>query len=219
MAVLERPVTKMNCSMPAACASSTAYWMSGLSTTGSISFGMALVAGRNRVPNPPTGKTALRTRCAIEISVSKGGYGNNGDPLLLVPSPRELRRCNPPTFIGSDYSRDGRNPPASSTVKQDFAGPVKLGGEICGTALIRVELHHEPAMRLANRRLARPRLEAQHGIGFLRGHRVGGTIGACPLLAHAGPGRGGRPPIPRQAVEIGLQKARRSLVLDPAIPP
>ena len=45
--------------MPAAAASSTAYWISGLSTTGSISFGLALVAGRKRVPRPATGKTAL----------------------------------------------------------------------------------------------------------------------------------------------------------------
>src|SRR6476659_3973417 len=49
--------------MPAATASSTAYWMSGLSTTGSISLGEALVAGRNRVPIPATGKTAFVTFC------------------------------------------------------------------------------------------------------------------------------------------------------------
>ena len=41
-------------------ASSTAYWMSGLSTTGSISLGLALVAGRKRVPRPATGNTAVR---------------------------------------------------------------------------------------------------------------------------------------------------------------
>jgi hypothetical protein len=34
--------------------------MSGRSTTGNISFGIALVAGRNLVPRPATGKTALR---------------------------------------------------------------------------------------------------------------------------------------------------------------
>src|SRR5215204_5011847 len=38
----------------------TTSWMTGRSTTGSISLGMALVAGRNRVPRPATGKTALR---------------------------------------------------------------------------------------------------------------------------------------------------------------
>ncbi len=47
--------------MPAATASSTTYWMAGLSTTGSISLGWALVAGRNRVPRPAAGMTALVT--------------------------------------------------------------------------------------------------------------------------------------------------------------
>src|SRR5689334_17602686 len=45
--------------MPAATASSTAYWISGLSTMGSISFGWALVAGRKRLPRPATGNTAF----------------------------------------------------------------------------------------------------------------------------------------------------------------
>src|SRR5947209_11238288 len=48
-------------SQPAASASSTPYWMIGLSTSGSISLGWALVAGKKRVPNPAAGKTALRT--------------------------------------------------------------------------------------------------------------------------------------------------------------
>jgi hypothetical protein len=39
--------------------------MAGLSTTGSISFGIALVAGRNRVPNPAAGMTALVIRVDI----------------------------------------------------------------------------------------------------------------------------------------------------------
>src|SRR5450759_50778 len=52
----------ITCSMPAETASSTAYWMTGLSTSGSISLGWALVAGRKRVPQPAAGKTALRTR-------------------------------------------------------------------------------------------------------------------------------------------------------------
>src|SRR5437016_5810534 len=45
--------------MPAAAASSTAYWIRGLSTTGSISLGLALVTGRKRLPRPATGNTAL----------------------------------------------------------------------------------------------------------------------------------------------------------------
>src|SRR5882762_8545262 len=67
MTCLPRPVTKMNCSIPASLASSTAYWMTGLSTTGSISLGTALVAGRKRVPMPATGKTALRTGFMADI--------------------------------------------------------------------------------------------------------------------------------------------------------
>ena len=59
---MPRPVTKMNCSILAARASSNAYWMSGRSTTGSISLGKALVAGSMRVPNPATGNTALRIK-------------------------------------------------------------------------------------------------------------------------------------------------------------
>src|SRR5205823_14374280 len=56
---LLRPVMKIMSVIPAAAASSTAYWISGLSTTGSISFGLAFVTGRKRVPSPATGNTAL----------------------------------------------------------------------------------------------------------------------------------------------------------------
>src|SRR5271154_5510225 len=59
MARLLRPLTKIKSVMPAAAASSTANWISGLSTIGSISLGLALVAGRKRLPSPATGKTAL----------------------------------------------------------------------------------------------------------------------------------------------------------------
>src|SRR6202008_4483658 len=65
MARLEAPVMNTRRRAPAASASSTAYWISGLSTIGSISLGMALVAGRKRVPDPATGNTALRTRGGI----------------------------------------------------------------------------------------------------------------------------------------------------------
>ena len=60
MARLEAPVMNTRRCAPAASASSTAYWISGLSTTGSISLGLALVAGRKRVPRPATGNTAVR---------------------------------------------------------------------------------------------------------------------------------------------------------------
>src|ERR1035437_2239130 len=61
-------VMMMTCSIPASTASSTAYWMTGLSTSGSISFGWALVAGRKRVPQPAAGKTAFRTRILPQLS-------------------------------------------------------------------------------------------------------------------------------------------------------
>ena len=62
----------LDCVLSAACddddvldagrtASSMPYWIIGLSTSGSISFGCALVAGRNRVPRPAAGNTTLRT--------------------------------------------------------------------------------------------------------------------------------------------------------------
>jgi hypothetical protein len=47
--------------------------MAGLSTRGSISFGCAFVAGRNRVPSPAAGITAfltfIRDPCIEEIGV------------------------------------------------------------------------------------------------------------------------------------------------------
>src|SRR3989338_10571264 len=52
-------VTRMMSVIPAATISLTIYCMIGLSTIGSISFGCALVAGRNRVPLPATAMIAL----------------------------------------------------------------------------------------------------------------------------------------------------------------
>src|SRR5947199_9025427 len=71
MAVLPRPVTIMIWLQPAASASATAYWMIRLSTSGSISLGWALVAGRKRVPNPAAGKTALQTFIIFFIGGAK----------------------------------------------------------------------------------------------------------------------------------------------------
>jgi hypothetical protein len=56
--------------IPAARASSTAYWIKGRSTRGSISFGIDLVAGRKRVPRPATGKTAVLIFLAMSPSCS-----------------------------------------------------------------------------------------------------------------------------------------------------
>jgi len=57
--LLAAPVMIRIWSQPEAMASSTPYWMIGLSTSGSISLGWALVAGRKRVPRPAAGNTGL----------------------------------------------------------------------------------------------------------------------------------------------------------------
>src|SRR5881398_2328174 len=85
MARLEAPVMNTRRRAPAARASSTAYWIAGLSTTGSISFGMALVAGRKRVPRPAAGITALVMWYAMQ-------QGYRSDFLRSV----HVRGCEPP---------------------------------------------------------------------------------------------------------------------------
>src|SRR5580700_5825640 len=73
MARFEAPVMNTSRVAPAESASSTAYWIRGLSTTGSISLGLALVAGRNRVPRPATGNTAVRITDFIRRSLIRSG--------------------------------------------------------------------------------------------------------------------------------------------------
>ncbi|GAC1639847.1 MAG: hypothetical protein NVS4B6_10670 [Mycobacterium sp.] len=55
--------------LPASAASAATSSMPGVSTTGSSSFGTVLVAGRNRVPKPAAGTTAVKgngiSGCAI----------------------------------------------------------------------------------------------------------------------------------------------------------
>ncbi len=69
MARFAAPVTNTSLCAPAASASSTAYWIKGLSTTGSISLGLALVAGKKRVPRPATGNTAVLISGFMDVSV------------------------------------------------------------------------------------------------------------------------------------------------------
>ena len=57
---LPRAQIRITSRTPAATASSTMYWMVGVSTMGSSSLGTALVAGRKRVPRPAAGMTAFR---------------------------------------------------------------------------------------------------------------------------------------------------------------
>src|SRR5690606_31255352 len=81
MQAFPRPVTNTKCSMPAARASLTTCWITGRSTTVSISLGTALVAGRKRVPSPATGNTALRIRFGLDI----------GTPWFLGRADRSIR--------------------------------------------------------------------------------------------------------------------------------
>src|SRR3954469_12608113 len=71
MDALLRPMTTSTSSRPARAHSSTTYWMAGLSTTGSISLGVALVAGRNRVPRPAAGMTAFVTRWLMTATLTR----------------------------------------------------------------------------------------------------------------------------------------------------
>src|SRR5580704_15554185 len=86
--------------MPEWIASSTPYWIRGLSTSGSISLGWALVAGRKRVPSPAAGNTALRTLGIIRtiVRAARGypaaNFARSGGP---SPAPEIL---HPPAKSG-----------------------------------------------------------------------------------------------------------------------
>src|ERR1700681_4712028 len=82
MARLPPPVTMITCSIPLAIASSTPYWIVGLSTSGSISLGCALVTGRNRVPSPAAGKIALRTGGMVTVRDSAERFGGSAAQML-----------------------------------------------------------------------------------------------------------------------------------------
>src|SRR5262245_50532474 len=87
---------KMSCK-PAAAASSTTYWIEGLSTTGSISFGWHLVAGRKRVPRPAAGMTALVTGLVSPmvrgtLPVTVGARSGVEAEFLTAEEPLDVRR-------------------------------------------------------------------------------------------------------------------------------
>ena len=123
-ALLPRPVTKMICSIPASSASSTAYWMSGRSTIVSISFGIALVAGRKRVPRPATGKTALLTffirLSGTRAAASAGGRKVEAD---RPRAPRSGAGCRP----GAPAGRSAGGVSSSSVVGGAGAAWAGLG--------------------------------------------------------------------------------------------
>src|SRR5437660_11609098 len=95
MEALLRPVMSSTSSRPAATASSTTYWIAGLSTTGSISFGVALVAGRNLVPRPAAGMTALVTGALMRAT------------LVVCQLPRDAPAVTPVCFRGVESEVGG----------------------------------------------------------------------------------------------------------------
>src|SRR5215207_5069552 len=104
----------------------------------SISFGVALVAGRVRVPSPATGNTALRTRCCMKLL--DGRSRPDSWRAVCVPSkpgPRNAPAYNvaPAALFNASGLR--------SAVQQDVAGAVDLGAEIVGAAVVGVELLHQ----------------------------------------------------------------------------
>ena len=97
---LPRPVTMRMSVRPARAASSTTSWIDGVSTTGSISFGCAFVAGRNRVPSPAAGMTAFFTFTGGNDTRLGGGRPSAGAPAVrcdacLRERVRILRRAMP----------------------------------------------------------------------------------------------------------------------------
>src|ERR1051325_10898245 len=114
--------------MPASLASSTTYWIRGISTMVSISFGIALVAGRKRVPRPATGKTALRmafmepagmepwrvyTGCVNNRETLSGALSRANDERGLsrsMPIARHLIWLAPLLVAGGALAQDDRYP-------------------------------------------------------------------------------------------------------------
>src|ERR1700686_2850242 len=106
MACLPRPVMMSIWLQPEAMASSTPYWMMGLSTSGSISFGCALVAGRKRVPRPAAGNTALRTGGTRNRNEQRG-RGSMLDPAYVRDHIDEVRQGLRPRGLDPDKALEG----------------------------------------------------------------------------------------------------------------
>src|SRR3954449_3413375 len=76
MASFPLDMTTTSLSMPEPSASSMPYWRMGLSTSGSISFGMTFVAGKNRVPKPAQGKTQVRRVAMSRERIERFHHGD-----------------------------------------------------------------------------------------------------------------------------------------------
>src|SRR3954451_10425878 len=91
-------MTTRTSSRPARAASSTTYWMAGLSTTGSISLGVAFVNGRDRGPRPAAGITAfVRAMRATLVRGRLRGRGGRQSPGVATRVLRLVQRLVRPT--------------------------------------------------------------------------------------------------------------------------
>src|SRR3954451_13760446 len=102
---LLRPMTTRTSSRPARAHSSTTYWIAGLSTTGNISLGVAFVAGRNRVPRPAAGMTALVTRWLMVATLTRlcADRVRCHPPAIAAARLRGIERV-----VGGAHDRSGR---------------------------------------------------------------------------------------------------------------
>ena len=116
---LLRPVIISTSLSPAAAASSTTYWIAGLSTTGSISLGVALVAGRNRVPRPAAGIDRLGHGRARRSGRSRMPADPNGRGGSAVGAPGTGQRSRP-AFLAR--TAPGRPPASGSPAVEPCCG-------------------------------------------------------------------------------------------------
>src|SRR5687767_12225767 len=137
MARFPRPVITRMSVIPAPTASSTTYWMVGLSMTGTISFGWLLVAGRNLVPSPAAGITAFRT-----FVISAGAPHHRVglfDPVAavllgplqgLLGGGQQCADASPAVGIGGNAERQGDRPGAAVVLHRLLAHrPADLLGQ------------------------------------------------------------------------------------------
>src|SRR5260370_41860311 len=100
MADLPRRVTISTSDSPAATGSSTTSWIVGVSMTGTISLGMAFATGRNLVPRPAAGMTALGTAAVAAmlgtLAIRRGGLC----PALALGDPAPLPARGAPAAAG-----------------------------------------------------------------------------------------------------------------------
>src|SRR3954453_5443270 len=138
---------------PARTASSTTYWIAGLSTTGSISFGVALVAGRKRVPSPAAGMTALVTGALMSATLVRGERSREPPAVAtvvlcrvqrLVGSPHQRGRAVAVVGVDRDADRDGPQEIARTAVQGTRPDPLTDAlGEMLSAFLAGLGQHHD----------------------------------------------------------------------------